>query len=505
MPGFFSPNKKDKKVPPPPDLPPSPELPPGPSPRTVLEKQVNELQHKLHSSDNALLKANKELADETSDVRNRLIASQVRLSDRTSELEALRAELMEAVRDKALREAQVAELLKVKKEFDEKRGQYEQGCMLAEHAKAEEERCLKEMEALSRHLGEREREIEKLKGALELLEGQVREDAEVEENEVLGVARRGKFQARVPPPLAPPAISPLETAQSLNLQLMYESQHRSQCLQSAVDEISALQGQVEVLSRKNKELRDELDREEGVKGAVLGAPSQITSALSPIELELRLRKALEGYREERGRRVALQDQIALFEAESREMERLKRRVIELEQLAEQQRGEILKMKGEIEKVPLYHENAETQEKIINRLEQVLQASLEEVTAAQRNETDRVKFQQEALRLREQCSSLQGRCDLLQREADQVELLKAEISGKQQELDRLREMGAEGGENGELKVEILKLRTSEREWRQRNDALRVRVEAMEEQLTENAKKYGREISTLKIALLKKTSV
>eukprot|EP00397_Hematodinium_sp_SG-2012_P050826 GEMP01059268.1.p1 GENE.GEMP01059268.1~~GEMP01059268.1.p1 ORF type:complete len:189 (+),score=46.88 GEMP01059268.1:270-836(+) len=164
-----------------------------------------------------------------------------------------------------------------------------------------------------------------------------------------------------------------------------------------------------------------------------------------------------------------------------------------------------KLQQDNQKIPLYRKTAKSQEKVIAKLERVLEGSLDEVNKAQEVQIQLERLKTDNIRMREKCSNLMARRKYeeggeslgeLQEEARKKE---EEIKRLQDLVDNLQSQGRTGGTTSQ-KLDLVEGEIFE--WKQKCNAMENRVQVMEHQLLENSKQYGREISNLKVLIAKR---
>merc|ERR1712194_746308 len=87
---------------------------------------------------------------------------------------------------------------------------------------------------------------------------------------------------------------------------------------------------------------------------------------------------------------------------------VERRLEDMERAHLDQNKEFQRLQDENRKLEGYRQTAQTQEKVIAKLERILESSLQEVQKAQRIQVDVERLKSENLRLRERCAHLVAR-------------------------------------------------------------------------------------------------
>merc|ERR1719214_387379 len=102
----------------------------------------------------------------------------------------------------------------------------------------------------------------------------------------------------------------------------------------------------------------------------------------------------------------------------------------------QQNTELQRLQEENKKIELYRQTVKSQEKVISKLEKVLEGSLDEVQKAQRAQVDMERLKTENVRLREQCANLAARRKYQEGGEEDLFELRQQIKAKDEEIGRL---------------------------------------------------------------------
>jgi hypothetical protein len=279
-----------------------------------------------------------------------------------------------------------------------------------------------------------------------------------------------------------------------------------------------LRRQLQLLQAENTRLKAQIEDEERLAVDVQNRPPpEGFDRLSSAELASKLQRALEKYREEKSKGAELGQRL---EEALREVARgrgLQRTLEELEVAHMQQNKELQRLQEEAKKIESYRQAARTQEKVIAKLEKILEGSLQEVQKAQRVQVDMEKLKTENLRLREKCAQLSARRRGAVPGGDAVEDLQRQVDEKDREIARLE------GMVNELRVELSagrsapaapsadlleerrrlgELQDSRIEWEERCIAAEQRLSMLQQQLVDSSKRYGGEIITLQVEIAKR---
>mmetsp|Transcript_28443 Transcript_28443/g.75354 ORF Transcript_28443/g.75354 Transcript_28443/m.75354 type:complete len:277 (-) Transcript_28443:80-910(-) len=246
-------------------------------------------------------------------------------------------------------------------------------------------------------------------------------------------------------------------------------------------------------------------------------PPEGLDSLTSAELAARLQRALEKYREEKTKGVELNRRLEEALKDASRGRGLERSLDELERAHLEQNRELQRLQDENKKMDAYRQTTKTQEKVIAKLEKILEGSLQEVQKAQRVQVDVERLKTENLRLREKCAHLVARRKYEAGGDVDVEDLQRQVANKGDEVMRLqalvrdlqraagRRADMEKAASPELARERQNLEDQEAkrlEWEQRCQAAEHRLQMLQHQLTESSKKYGSEISALRVEVAKR---
>merc|ERR1712217_239132 len=170
-----------------------------------------------------------------------------------------------------------------------------------------------------------------------------------------------------------------------------------------------LRGQIQLLKNENAQLRSQVEDEEKLAEEVQRRPPpEGLESLGSAELASKLQRALEKYRNEKAKGVELARRVEEALKEVARGRGLERALEELERSHMEQNKELQRLQEESRKIETYRQTTKTQEKVIAKLEQILEGSLQEVQKTQRVQVDVERLKTENLRLRERCAHLVAR-------------------------------------------------------------------------------------------------
>merc|ERR1711977_763169 len=166
---------------------------------------------------------------------------------------------------------------------------------------------------------------------------------------------------------------------------------------------------------------------------------------------------------------------------------LERTLDELERSHMQQNTELQRLQEENRKIETYRQTVKSQEKVISKLEKVLEGSLDEVQKAQRTQVDMERLKTENVRLREQCANLAARRKYQEGSEEDLLELRQQIKSKDEEITRLEALvsdlqvigtkGASQKRDRDAEMKMDDLEAEKVEWQQKCQRLEQRLQMM----------------------------
>jgi len=297
----------------------------------------------------------------------------------------------------------------------------------------------------------------------------------------------------------------------LSVQLAKEFNMRAAALKRAGEEIVDLRRQVQMLKCENATLKAQLDDEEKLADEVRRRPPpEGFDSLSSAELALKLQRALDKYRDEKAKGLELSRRLEDALKEAARGRGLERTLDEMERVHLEQNKELQRLQDETKKLDTYRQTTKTQEKVIAKLEKILEGSLQEIQKAQRVQVDMERIKTENLRLREKCTNLVAKRKHSATGEQDITELRRKVAEKDAEVVRLENLVRELRDGKvrppvELASEqrrVAQLEENRLEWEQRCTAAENRLQMLQQQVSESSKKYGGEISSLTVELARR---
>ncbi|KAF4668441.1 hypothetical protein FOL47_003023 [Perkinsus chesapeaki] len=312
--------------------------------------------------------------------------------------------------------------------------------------------------------------------------------------------------------------------EQVNAHLAKEYTRRAESLEQAKAEVSSLAKQLQAVKQENEELRSRIDEEknmwdEATAGAGNSADPVLEAALSNLsstQIVARLQETLNKYRTERAavdelrrRLKGASEELARAQADRHRLEELERAHVSL---AKQHQH----LQERAAKLPKFEATIKSQEKIISKLELLLERSVKKTSKSSGilSELTRLKAANDMLnseisdlknkqkvKAEEQRRENENNREMIRAKDKEIkELLNAIRSEENREKMTAGKI-AEFGSSMELRSEIAQLERTRDEFAERNKMMKSRIESLEAELLSNSRTYAREISALKIELMK----
>ena len=285
----------------------------------------------------------------------------------------------------------------------------------------------------------------------------------------------------------------LSQKQELVHRLKKEFDEKSENLKILGNEIVELRRELKLELSENGLLKKRLAHEEKLE--IHKLVTKEIAAMNPEELRVRLVKISQSYKEERNRNEEFEKAIKAAHRDMVEVRKTQKRFEELEKTHSEKGKKLLDMQQELRKVNLYRDTIKKQEKVIVRLEQLLENTMKDTEQASRQAVDLEKIKSENLELQQRLKQkVYGK-----RENEEIERYREEVrklerikQDLQEELKFKRPVSSHGqnldNQNFDLEVQLKKAEA--------------RVESLQSELNKNAKRYSEEISQLQTVLQEK---
>jgi chromosome segregation ATPase len=287
----------------------------------------------------------------------------------------------------------------------------------------------------------------------------------------------------------------LSQKQELVHRLKKEYDEKTENLKIIGNEIVELRRELKLELSENGMLKKRLAQEEKLEIHKMVTKEMMT--MTPEELRTKLVKVSQAYKEERNRNEEFEKAIKAAHRDMVEVRKTQKKYEDLERIHAEKSKKLLSMQQELRKINVYRDTIKKQEKVILKLEQLLENTMKDTEKASKQAIDLEKIRSENLELQEKLKQkVYGKreneeIERYREEVRKLERIKAEI---QEELKYKRPVSSQGQnldqQNFDLEVQLKKAEA--------------RVESLQSELNKNAKRYSEEIAQLQAVLNEKTS-
>mmetsp|Transcript_17475 Transcript_17475/g.17233 ORF Transcript_17475/g.17233 Transcript_17475/m.17233 type:complete len:324 (+) Transcript_17475:1523-2494(+) len=288
----------------------------------------------------------------------------------------------------------------------------------------------------------------------------------------------------------------LAQKQEIIHRMMKEMDDKTQSLKLTSAEIIDLRRTVKMLQSENAILRKKLGQEEQLELQIL--VSKEIQNMDSTELRNKILKLAQAYRTERIRNEEFE---RALKSANQDLANAKQLQTELENVSHahtQKAKKLMELNKEIAKINLYKDTIRKQEKVISKLEALLEKTLKDTKRAREGMMELEKLRTENLELQKGIKSnakLRGNQSEVDRLKSEVQMLETLVSELRDELKNKRPQTAGQADWEDEKVEYeVKLQKAE-----------ARCEAMQEELTSSSAGHAREIARLKTIVAEKESI
>lgn len=287
----------------------------------------------------------------------------------------------------------------------------------------------------------------------------------------------------------------LSQKQELIHRLKKEFDEKTDNLKILGNEITELRRELKLEISENGMLKKRLSHEEKLE--IHKMVSKEMMNMSPDELRVKLVKISQTYKEERHRNEEFEKAIKAAHRDMVEVRKTQKKFEELEKVHSEENKKLLTMQNELRKVNLYRDTIKKQEKVIVKLEHLLENTMKDTEKASKQALELEKIKSENLELQDKLKQkVYGKreneeIERYREEVRKLEKIKQEI---QEELKYKRPTSSHGQnldqQNFDLEVQLKQAEA--------------RVESLQSELNKNAKRYSEEISQLQSVLTEKSS-
>lgn len=287
----------------------------------------------------------------------------------------------------------------------------------------------------------------------------------------------------------------LAQKQEIINRMMKEIDEKKQSLKLTGAEIVDLRRSIKLLQNENAILRRRLGEEEQIQLSQM--VTKEISKMSGEELRTKILKLAQAYRAERLRNEEFDKALKGAHAEISMAKKMETELENLQNVHQDKARKLLEMQREIQKINLYKDTIKKQEKVIAKLEAILNKTIKDTKQSRQDILELEKLKTENLQLQKELKA-----SVIQKDGNpDVERYRREIAKLEEQIANMQKERKDPASSSKLddwemeKIEMeVKL--------QKNEA---RNKAIEDEMATNAQRYAKEIADLKAELMQKESI
>ncbi|CAK88568.1 unnamed protein product (macronuclear) [Paramecium tetraurelia] len=287
----------------------------------------------------------------------------------------------------------------------------------------------------------------------------------------------------------------LSQKQEMIHRLMKEVDDKTESLKITGTEIVDLRRQVKLLQSENSILRKRLAHEESLE--IQSIITKEIAVMSMEELRQKIIKVAQAYRNERVRNEEFEKALKTAQKDIASARQLEVELESLQRVHQENAKKMLVMQQEIQKVGVYKEAVKKQETVISKLEKLMETSLKDAQKARQAQLEVEQLKSENLNLQKQLKGIVYGEDIgeLERYKQECQRLEKIVANMKEELRNKRPVSNSGADWEQDKMELeVKLHKAN-----------ARIEALQDEMTYNAKNYAKEIAQLKLIIAEKQAL
>jgi chromosome segregation ATPase len=291
----------------------------------------------------------------------------------------------------------------------------------------------------------------------------------------------------------------LAQKQEIINRMMKEIDEKKQSLKLTGAEIVDLRRSIKLLQNENAILRRRLGEEEQIQLSQM--VTKEIAKMSSEELRVKIVKLAQAYRAERLRNDEFDKALKGAHSEISAAKKMETELEGLQNAHQEKARRLLEMQREVQKINLYKDTIKKQEKVIAKLEALLNKTVKDTKQSRQDVLELEKLKTENLQLQKElkASAIQkgDSSPDIERYRREIARLEDQIAQLQKELRERREAGGnrkeEDWEMDKIELEV-KLQKAE-----------ARNKAIEDEMSANAQAYAKQIADLKAELQQKESI
>lgn len=195
----------------------------------------------------------------------------------------------------------------------------------------------------------------------------------------------------------------LSQKQELLHRLMKEVDDKTESLKVTGSEIVDLRRQIKLLQSENQILRKRLSHEESLE--IQAVVSKEIAMMPTEELRQKIIKVAQAYRNERVRNEEFEKALKAAQKDIANSRQLQVELEQFQRVHQENAQKMLAMQQEIQKVSLYKETIKKQEKVIGKLERLMETSLKDAQKARQSQVELESLRTENIQLQKQLKGI----------------------------------------------------------------------------------------------------
>jgi len=282
--------------------------------------------------------------------------------------------------------------------------------------------------------------------------------------------------------------------------MMKEVDEKKQSLKLTGAEIVDLRRSIKLLQNENAILRKRLGEEEQIQLSQM--VTKEISKMSSEELRTKIIKLAQAYRAERLRNEEFDKALKGAHVEISAAKKMEAELETVQNAHQDKARKLLEMQREIQKINLYKDTIKKQEKVIAKLEGLLNKTIRDTKQSKLDMLELEKLKTENLQLQKDIkNSAITKSDInpdAERYRKEIARLEEQVASLQRDLAERKSNVPTSKKEEDWEMEKIELEVKLQKAEARNKAI-------EDEMQENAKNYGKQIADLRAELLQKETL
>jgi hypothetical protein len=290
----------------------------------------------------------------------------------------------------------------------------------------------------------------------------------------------------------------LAQKQELIHRLIRESDDKTESLKMTGADIVDLRRQIKMLQSENAILRKRLAQEEQIE--IASVVTKEISRMGVDDLRAKIVKLAQAYRDERVRNEEFEKSLKSAQKDIAESKHLQTEMEIMQKKHTDQSRRLLGIQQEASKINLFKETIKKQEKVIAKLEKLMEQTLKDTQKARSQLVELEHLKSENLELQQKLKQMafgpgneNSELERYKMECHKLENLAAELREELKSKRPTTSGGSADWDRDRIELEVKLSRAN------------ARVEALQQEMTENARNFAKSIAELKIIISEKQAL